>query len=115
MAKIGVHLDSLSVGELNSLIEEAKARLEAKKEGARAALIEEMTSKAAELGLSLDALLGKQAAPQTTVRKVRGDTGQSVAIKYKGPNDATWTGRGRMPRWLTEAVERGAKKQDFAV
>lgn len=115
MAKIGIDLDSLSVGELNSLIEEAKARLEAKKEGARAALIEEMTSKAAELGLSLDALLGKQAASPTTVRKARGDKGQSVAVKYKGPDDATWTGRGRMPRWLTKAIERGEKKEDFAV
>jgi len=115
MSKSQINLDSLSVEDLSQLIQEAEAKLAEKRESAKAALIEEMTAKAAALGMSLDALLGKQAAPRTNVRKVRGDAGKSVAVKYRGPNDATWTGRGRMPKWLTEAIEHGKSKEEFAV
>jgi DNA-binding protein H-NS len=41
-----------------------------------------------------------------------------VAAKYRDPNNPanTWTGRGRMPRWLTAATKGGkAKKEDFLV
>lgn len=115
MPKSQIDLDSLSVEDLTQLIQEAEAKRAEKQEGAKAALIEEMTAKAAALGMSLDALMGKQSAPRTNVRKVRGDAGKPVAVKYRGPNDATWTGRGRMPKWLTEAIERGKGKEEFAV
>jgi DNA-binding protein H-NS len=115
MARPLPNLDSLSVQDLTQLIQEAEAKRADKQESAKAALLEEVTAKAAQLGLSLDALLGKQAASQTNVRKVRGDVGKPVAVKYRGPDDATWTGRGRMPRWLTAAIEHGKSKEDFAV
>lgn len=115
MVKSPINLESLSFEELNQLIQEAQAKRSEKQEGAKAALLEEMTGKAAQLGLSLEALMGRQAAPKTNVRKVRGDVGKPVAVKFRGPDDATWTGRGRMPRWLTEAIERGKSKEDFAV
>jgi DNA-binding protein H-NS len=41
-----------------------------------------------------------------------------VAVKYRDPNNPanTWTGRGRMPRWLAAATKGGkAKKEDFLV
>jgi DNA-binding protein H-NS len=41
-----------------------------------------------------------------------------VAIKYRDPSNAanTWTGRGRMPRWMTAATKGGkAKKEDFLI
>jgi len=110
-----IDLDSLSVGELTTLIRNAEAKRAEKQENAKAQLVEEMTTRAAELGMSLEALLGKQAEPKTNVRKVQGNAGKSVAVKFRGPDDATWTGRGRMPRWLTEAIERGKSKEDFAV
>ena len=115
MAKHNINLDDLSAQELNQLIEDARAKLEEKKEGARAALVEEMTSKAAQLGLNLDDLLGKGAKPQTNVRKPRADVGKQVAVKYRSPEGETWTGRGRMPKWLTDAMHHGKNKEDFAV
>ena len=70
----------------------------------------------------------KQAAERTAVRQqlmdiankagfdIRelfdGRTGKrgKVAVKY------TWTGRGRMPRWMTAATKGGkAKKEDFLI
>jgi DNA-binding protein H-NS len=41
-----------------------------------------------------------------------------VAIKYRDPANPqnTWTGRGRMPRWMTAATRGGkAKRDDFLV
>ncbi|MBI0538971.1 H-NS histone family protein [Roseomonas sp. KE2513] len=115
MAKHLPNLDNLSVQDFTQLIQEAEVKRAEKQESAKAALVEEVTAKAAQLGLSLEALLGKQAAPKTNGRKVHGDAGKPLAVKYRGPDDATWTGRGRMPKWLAEAIERGKTKEDFAV
>lgn len=110
-----IKLDGLSVEELTGLIRDAETKRAEKQEAAKSALLEEMTSKAAALGMSLDALIGKPAAPRTNVRKVRADAGTPVPVKFRGPDDATWTGRGRMPRWLADAIGRGKAKEDFAV
>ena len=42
----------------------------------------------------------------------------SVAAKYRDPKNPqnTWTGRGRMPRWLAAATRGGkASKEDFLI
>jgi DNA-binding protein H-NS len=42
----------------------------------------------------------------------------SVAAKYRDPKNPqnTWTGRGRMPRWMTAATRGGrATKDDFLI
>jgi DNA-binding protein H-NS len=41
--------------------------------------------------------------------------GQKVAPKYRGPGGETWAGRGAMPRWMTEAVKEGKKREDFLI
>ncbi len=38
-----------------------------------------------------------------------------VAIKYRGPNGETWTGRGMTPVWLKALIEEGQAKTSFAV
>ena len=58
-------------------------------------------------GLSIDELFGKG-------RKGKG----SVAPKYRDPKNPqnTWSGRGRMPRWLTAATKGGkSKKEDYLI
>jgi DNA-binding protein H-NS len=49
-----------------------------------------------------------------------GRTGKrgKVAVKYRDPSNSgnTWTGRGRMPRWMAAATKGGkAKKEDFLI
>jgi DNA-binding protein H-NS len=78
----------------------------AEKQGAeRTALRQQMMDLAHEHGLSLDEALGKG-------RRGKG----TVAIKYRDPKNPgnTWTGRGRMPRWMVAATKgTKAKKEDF--
>ena len=47
----------------------------------------------------------------------RGAAGSSgKAPKYRGPNGETWAGgRGRKPKWLTDALNSGKKLEDFEV
>jgi DNA-binding protein H-NS len=81
-------------------------------EGAREALLAEFRGKAAELGMSLEALMSEPprgAAGRT--RNARRGAGVKSAPKYRDPETgATWTGRGREPGWL-----KGKNRADFAV
>ncbi len=38
-----------------------------------------------------------------------------VAAKFIGPNGETWSGRGKMPRWLAAFVAQGQPKENFAI
>lgn len=66
-----------------------------------------MAGLAKQHGLSLDEILGK-------AQRGKG----SVAPKYRDPKNPenTWTGRGRMPRWMVAATKGSkAKKDDFLI
>ena len=102
-------LDRMTVPELAALIEAAQAKRQEKMEGAKTALLAEFRDKAAELGLSLKALMSSpQPAPE---RKPRRSKGEKVAPKYRNPETGdTWTGRGREPGWI-----KGKNRDDFAL
>lgn len=38
-----------------------------------------------------------------------------VAAKYRGPDGATSSGRGRPPGWLKDAIANGKAKEDFLI
>lgn len=110
-------LRSMSRKQLEKLradVDRALARLDAaeKKKAIEAA---EKAAKA--FGYSLSELTGKPASgaggKATKPRKARG----KVAPKYRNPADPsqTWTGRGRRPRWVVEALESGKKLEDIAI
>jgi DNA-binding protein H-NS len=41
--------------------------------------------------------------------------GRKVPAKYRGPKGEKWAGRGAQPRWMTEAIKGGAKRDDFLI
>ena len=47
----------------------------------------------------------------------RASKGRKVPIKFRNPNNyaEVWSGRGRMPRWMTAKVKSGAKVDDFRI
>ena len=66
-----------------------------------------MTALAKQHGFTLEELFGKGRAK-----------GGKVAVKYRDPKNPanTWTGRGRMPRWMAAATKGGkARKEDFLI
>ncbi len=66
---------------------------------------------------------GQAAAKKTVARKadakkagaLSSRKGSKVAVKYRGPNGETWSGRGSMPRWLASLVAAGKNKESFAI
>lgn len=98
-------LENLSLEELKTLRKDVDAAIasfeQRKKAEARAALEE----KAKELGFSLDEIL-----------RVKGRKGK-VAAKYRNPENPsqTWSGRGRRPKWLEEALASGSDLDDLLI
>jgi DNA-binding protein H-NS len=105
MARAGNSLDSMSFAELAQM----QARIERlkieKQNSERNELRQRIIAMAKEHGFEISDLFGKG-------RNGKG----SVAVKYRDPHNPenTWTGRGRMPRWLVAATKAGkAKREDF--
>ena len=50
-------------------------------------------------------------------RKASGDARAIVAPKYRDPQNPenTWTGRGKPPRWLANAIAAGKSKESFLI
>ncbi|GAA0301414.1 H-NS histone family protein [Rhodovulum strictum] len=98
-------LDKLSLAELKQLRKDVDAAIasynDREKAKARAALEE----KAKEFGFSLDDIFGKKTRRSKTV------------AKYRNPNNAseTWSGRGRRPNWLEDALKKGAQLESFLI
>ena len=102
-------LDKMSYAQLSAM-EQRIARLKGEKQDEeRAALRKKITDFVKEQGFDIRDVIGGRG---------KGKSGGVVAVKYRDPNnpDNTWTGRGRMPRWMTAATKGGrVKKDDFLI
>ena len=100
------NIENMSYAELAGMqarIERAKIE----KQGAeRVALRQKLTEMAKEHGFDIHELIGGKGG------KGKG----TVAVKYRDASGNTWTGRGRMPRWMMAVTKGGkAKKEDFLI
>jgi DNA-binding protein H-NS len=102
-------LEDLSFEQLNKLISAAQAQLASKRQEAKDQLRRELVAKAQLLGVHPSELLPAQRPRGTSVGKVK--------PKYRDPRDPTqtWSGRGRLPRWLQERVKAGENKDDYLI
>jgi len=103
------NLENMTAAELSAM----QARIERvkieKQNAERTALREKLTAMAKDAGFDIRELFDG--------RMGKGKRGK-VAVKYRDPSNSanTWTGRGRMPRWMTAATKGGkAKKDDFLI
>ena len=101
-------LDKMSLAELSKM-EQRIVRLKVEKQDAeRAEVRKKVTELAKEHGFDIRELIDGR----------RGKARGKVEAKYRDPGNAnnTWTGRGRMPRWMAAATKGGkAKKEDFLI
>ena len=101
MAK-STSLDKMSFAELTAMQAEI-SRLKAEKQNTeRNALRQKLTDIARQHGFDIHELFG------------RGRKG-TVAVKYRDPKNPanTWTGRGRMPRWMVAATKGGKARKEY--
>ena len=98
-------LEKMSLAELGDMQTQIGRLKGAKQNAERSALRQRLVDIANKHGFDIYDLFGK------------GRKG-TVAVKYRDPKNPgnTWTGRGRMPRWMVAATKGGkARKEDFLI
>ncbi|WP_439524737.1 H-NS histone family protein [Marivita sp.] len=103
---MSVDLNNMSKDELKTLIKEAEKALKSLETRRLTQAKKAAESAAKEYGFSLDELLG--GAPKK---------GSKSAPKYRNPNDPdqTWTGKGRKPNWVNDALAAGKNMDDLKI
>ena len=104
MAKInGLDYSYPELLNLQKRVEEAIAEKRAENAQATKEQLRVMAEKA---GFDIKELFGK-----------RGSSRGTGVAKYRNTKDSsqTWTGRGRKPNWLVDALKKGAKIDSFTV
>ena len=101
-------LDNLTLKELHELRAKVERVIISFEERKRREAMAAAEAAAREHGFSLNELTGA---------KVVGRRGGKVAPKYANPQkpDMAWTGRGRRPQWVQDAVATGKSLDDRAV
>jgi len=96
-----------SYKELVAQAEKLMRQAEAARKAEIATAVAEIKAKMTEYGITLADLGGGAKAAKS--RKV-------VSAKYRNPaNGDTWSGRGRVPKWLVAFEGVGRKREEFAV
>jgi len=98
----------------DELIAQLRKQAEELRNQERAGVIEEVRKKIAEYGLTAsDLKLGGRAV---SVKRSTSTPAPKAAAKYRSPTGETWSGgRGRKPRWVTEALAAGKSLSDFEI
>jgi len=101
-------LDTLSLKELKQLQDKVAIAIFDFEKRKKAETLAELKALAKSKGFSLDELLD-----DTKSKKKKAP----VEAKYADPAnpEKTWSGRGRKPKWLVEALESGSSIEDFAL
>ena len=105
---MALNLNKMSIAELNKLISDAQAALAKKQEVA-----EKVRKLARDNGLNISDLMTADKQKKAKTKKPRG----KVAPKYRNPANGseTWTGRGRQPRWVADALTDGKSLDDILI
>ena len=99
-------LEKMTLKDLKSLRNKVEKAIRSKHDRERVELRSKMRQMAEQAGFSLSDLFGG-----------KGGKRGPASAKFAHPDDPslTWSGRGRMPKWLSEKVKAGASPQDFRI
>lgn len=101
-----IEWNTLSLDELKHIQKEVTKAIESFETRQRNEALAVLSAKAKEMGFSLEELMGGGKAK-----------GPKAAPKYCHPENPakTWTGRGRQPNWVKEALENGKALDDLLI
>lgn len=102
---MAIDLEKMSRKELLELRTQVEKALKGAETRERKEALKAAEKAAAEFGFSLSELSSDSAKPT------------KAAAKYRNPNDKsqTWTGRGRKPQWIHDALKAGADISDLEI
>ncbi|MEY8830231.1 H-NS family nucleoid-associated regulatory protein [Sedimentitalea sp. XS_ASV28] len=97
-----IDLTSMSRKELKKLSKDVEKAITSAEKRERKEALEAAERAAAEYGFALSELSGDQVTRKSA-------KGSKAAAKYRNPDDPaqTWSGRGRKPQWIHDALANG--------
>lgn len=107
-----INLAELTFETLAALKPQLDAEIASRRTAALDAARQELQERAKALGVDPSDLLQK--APKAAKARKSAGTG-SVAPKYRDSAGNTWTGRGKQPVWLRNAIAAGASLDSFKI
>lgn len=105
---MGIDLSGMSRKELISLRDKVDGAIKAAEQRERQEALKAAEKAAAEYGFSLSELSGEGR---------RSTKGTKAQAKYRNPAnpEQTWSGRGRKPQWVHDAIQAGADISDLEI
>lgn len=105
-----IDLSLYSLEELNTLVERAKREINQKERRRLEDVRNQIDRLAQTLEIPLDEVI------RVSSRRRRNGEGEGN-VRFRNPAnpEQTWSGRGKRPNWLQQALDRGANLLDFAV
>jgi DNA-binding protein H-NS len=104
-------IDRLSVDSLVRIGFSVRAKRLEKQEESRLTARQRIEQELQNSGLSLRDLF-PELLPSSSRKRADGD---ALPPKFRGPNGETWSGRGRMPNWLSILEKGGHNRQEFKI
>lgn len=112
-----IDVNTLNLRELDSLLAAAERRKELlDRRRPVAAVRRNLVALAASHGYAIEELFNSGTTAGSANRQ-KARPRSRVSAKYRDPANKrhTWSGRGRMPRWLADKVKRGQHVTDFLI
>lgn len=105
---MSINLEEMSLPQLRDLRHQVDRAISSFEDRRKKEAMAELEAKAREMGFTLAELTG-------VGRKRR--AGAVAVAKYANPADAsqTWSGRGRRPQWVRDALDAGRDLSDLEV
>lgn len=109
-----IDLSNYNLAELKGLQFEVEKQIKARQQEEVRKAREQILALTRNLGVSVDELLSAKGAKSGKSGKGKAASAGGAA-QYRNPGDAsqTWTGRGRRPAWVTEALSGGKTLDDL--
>ncbi|MBM4229520.1 MAG: H-NS histone family protein [Gammaproteobacteria bacterium] len=117
----------LSAAAIKIRIEKLQKQLRAA-EATKAPAVNKVRVLMKKLGVTVGDLTGARSLglpgrpPKSSVSSIATGTGskakrprRKVAVKFRDDKGNTWTGRGKLPRWLSEAEKNGRGRDSYRV
>jgi DNA-binding protein H-NS len=104
-------LSKYNLGELKRLQQDIEQEIKRRQQQEVKKAREQIRSIAQSLGVSVEQLIADAG------KNPKGDKVGTVRAQYRNPADSeqTWTGRGRQPKWVVEALANGKKLDEFRI
>jgi len=113
---MAIDLKAMTTKELKKLLKDASKALETAEERLRREALKAAEKATAQFGYSLVELSDSH-KPKATRKTKKAKPKAKAKPKYRNPAnpEQTWSGRGRKPLWINEALSSGADITDLEI